>query len=69
MQCSAGMRLQRMVASAAISDLRPPPSQRLEGPWGETGTGSTATASTTSGRCALSGTDRGAMEIEVTDNQ
>ena len=48
------MRLQRVVAAVVLTDLRVPPSHRLEALRGNR-RGSTASASMTSGACALSG--------------
>ena len=53
-QRRARVRLQRVVAAAALSDLRVPPSHRLEALRGHR-EGNTASELTTSGECALFG--------------
>ena len=60
------MRLQRVVAAAAPTDLRVPPSHRLETLRGDR-KGQYSIRVNDQWRVCFVWTDRGAMEIEVTD--
>ncbi len=65
-QRRARMRLQRVMAAAALSDLRAPPSHRLEALRGDR-EGQHGIRINDQWRVCFVWTDRGAMEIEVTD--
>ena len=60
------MRLQRVAAATALSDLRVPPSQRLEALRGDR-TGQHSIRINEQWRVCFSWTDQGVMEIEITD--
>ena len=60
------MRLQRVIAAAALSDLRVPPSQRLEALSGDRA-GEHSIRVNDQWRVCFIWTDQGAMEIEVVD--
>ena len=60
------MRLQRVVAAAALTDLRVPPSHRLEALRGDR-QGQYSIRVNAQCRACFAWTDRGAMEIEATD--
>ena len=60
------VRLQRVVAAAALTDLRVPPTHRLEALRGEL-EGQYSIRINDQWRVCFIWTDRGAMEIEVTD--
>ncbi|MCY4520770.1 MAG: type II toxin-antitoxin system RelE/ParE family toxin [Caldilineaceae bacterium] len=62
----ARVRLQRVVAATALSDLRIPPSHRLEALCGDR-QGQYSIRINDQWRVCFVWTDRGAMEIEVTD--
>ncbi len=65
-QRRARMRLQRVVAAAVLSDLRVPPSQRLEA-LSRDRAGQHSIRINDQWRICFTWTDEGAMEIEVTD--
>ena len=65
-QRRARMRVQRVVAAAALTDLRVPPSHRLEALRGDR-EGQYSIRVNDQWRVCFVWTDRGAMEIEVTD--
>ena len=65
-QRRARVRLQRVVAAAALTDLRVPPSHRLEA-LREDREGQHSIRVNDQWRVCFIWTDRGAMEIEVTD--
>lgn len=65
-QRRARVRLQRVVAATALSDLRIPPSHRLEALRGDR-QGQYSIRINDQWRVCFVWTDRGAMEIEVTD--
>ena len=65
-QRRARVRLQRVVAAAALTDLRVPPSHRLEALRGDR-EGQHSIRVNDQWRVCFVWTDRGAMEIEVTD--
>ena len=65
-QRRARVRLQRVVAAAALTDLRVPPSHRLEALRGDR-EGQHSIRINDQWRVCFAWTDRGAMEIEVTD--
>ena len=65
-QRRARVRLQRVVAAAALTDLRVPPSHRLEALRGDR-EGQYSIRVNDQWRVCFVWTDRGAMEIEVTD--
>ena len=65
-QRRARVRLQRVVAAAALTDLRVPPSHRLEALRGDRA-GQHSIRINDQWRVCFVWTDRGAMEIEVTD--
>ena len=65
-QRRARIRLQRVVAAAALTDLRVPPSHRLEALRGDR-EGQHSIRVNDQWRVCFIWTDRGAMEIEVTD--
>ena len=65
-QRRARVRLQRVVAAAALTDLRVPPSHRLEALRGDR-QGQHSIRVNDQWRVCFVWTDRGAMEIEVTD--
>ena len=65
-QRRARVRLQRVVAAAALTDLRVPPFHRLEALRGER-EGQHSIRINAQWRVCFAWTDRGAMEIEVTD--
>ena len=65
-QRRARMRLQRVVAATALSDLRVPPSHRLEALRGDR-TGQHSIRINDQWRVCFIWTDQGAMEIEVVD--
>ena len=65
-QRRARVRLQRVVAAAALTDLRVPPSHRLEALRGDR-RGQYSIRVNDQWRVRFIWTDRGAMEIEVTD--
>ena len=65
-QRRARVRLQRVVAAAALSDLRVPPSHRLEALRGDR-KGQYSIRINDQWRVCFVWTDQGAMEIEVTD--
>ena len=60
------MRLQRVAAAAALTDLRVPPSHRLEALRGDR-EGQYSIRVNDQWRVCFVWTDQGAMEIEVTD--
>ncbi len=60
------MRLQRVIAAAALSDLRVPPSHRLEGLGGDRA-GQHSIRINDQWRVCFIWTEHGAMEIEVVD--
>ena len=60
------MRLQRVVAADALSDLRAPPSHRLEALHGDRA-GQHSIRINDQWRVCFIWTDQGAMEIEVVD--
>ncbi len=60
------MRLQRVIAAAALSDLRLPPSHRLEALSGDR-TGEYSIRINDQWRVCFLWTEHGAMEIEVVD--
>lgn len=60
------MRLQRVVAATALSDLRVPPSHRLEALLGDR-RGQHSIRINDQWRVCFRWTDQGAMEIEVVD--
>lgn len=60
------MRLQRVLAAAALSDLRVPPSHRLEALNGDRA-GEHSIRINDQWRVCFIWTDQGAMEIEVVD--
>lgn len=61
------MRLQRVLAAAALSDLRLPPSHRLKAPGGER-EGHHSIRVNDQWRVCFLWTEHGAMEIEITDH-
>ena len=65
-QRRARMRLQRVVAATALSDLRMPPSHRLEALRGDRA-GQHSIRINNQWRVCFIWTDQGAMEIEVVD--
>ena len=65
-QRRARVRLQRVVAAGALTDLRLPPSHRLEALRGDR-QGQYSIRINDQWRVCFRWTDRGAMEIEVTD--
>ena len=65
-QRRARMRLQRVVAAAALTDLRMPPSHRLKALRGDRA-GQYSIRVNDQWRVCFLWTERGAMEIEVTD--
>ena len=65
-QRRARMRLQRVVAATAITDLRVPPSHRLEVLRGDRA-GQHSIRINNQWRVCFIWTDQGAMEIEVVD--
>ena len=65
-QRRARVRLQRVVAAGALTDLRLPPSHRLEALRGDR-KGQYSIRVNDQWRVCFRWTDRGAMEIEVTD--
>ena len=65
-QRRARMRLQRVVAATALTDLRVPPSHRLEALRGNR-QGQYSIRVNDKWRVCFVWTDQGAMEIEVTD--
>ena len=65
-QRRARMRLQRVVASAALTDLRVPPSHRLEALHGDR-QGQYSIRVNDQWRVCFTWTDKGAMEIEIVD--
>ena len=65
-QRRARMRLQRVVAAASLADLRVPPSHRLEALRGAR-RGQYSIRINDQWRVCFVWTERGAMEIEVTD--
>ena len=65
-QRRARVRLQRVVAAAALTDLRVPPSHRLEALRGDR-EGHYSIRVNDQWRVCFYWTDQGAMEIEVTD--
>ena len=65
-QRRARMRLQRVVAAAALTDLRVPPSHRLEALRGDR-QGQYSIRVNDQWRVCFTWTDKGAMEIEVVD--
>ena len=65
-QRRARVRLQRVVAAAALTDLRVPPSHRLEALRGDR-EGQHSIRVNDQWRMCFVWTDQGAMEIEVTD--
>ena len=65
-QRRARMRLQRVVAAVALTDLRVPPSHRLEVLRGDR-RGQYSIRINDQWRVCFFWTERGAMEIEVTD--
>ncbi|MCY4620047.1 MAG: type II toxin-antitoxin system RelE/ParE family toxin [Chloroflexi bacterium] len=62
----ARMRLQRVIAAAALSDLRVPPSHRLEALSGDRA-GQHSIRINDQWRVCFIWTEHGAMEIEVVD--
>ena len=65
-QRRARVRLQRVVAAAVLGDLRVPPSHRLEALHGDR-EGQYSIRVNDQWRVCFIWTDRGAMEVEVTD--
>ena len=65
-QRRARVRLQRVVAAGALTDLRVPPSHRLEALIGDR-KGQYSIRINDQWRVCFVWTDRGAMEIDVTD--
>ncbi|MCY3778355.1 MAG: type II toxin-antitoxin system RelE/ParE family toxin [Candidatus Aminicenantes bacterium] len=65
-QRRARMRLQRVVAATALTDLRVPPSHRLESLRGDR-TGQYSIRINDQWRVCFRWTDHGAMEIEIVD--
>ena len=65
-QRRARMRLQRVVAATVLSDLRVPPSHRLEALRGDRA-GQHSIRINNQWRVCFIWTDQGAMEIEVVD--
>ena len=65
-QRRARMRLQRVVAAVRLTDLRVPPSHRLERLRGDR-TGSYSIRINDQWRICFVWTEQGAMEIEITD--
>ncbi|MYH49818.1 MAG: type II toxin-antitoxin system RelE/ParE family toxin [Gammaproteobacteria bacterium] len=65
-QRRARVRLQRVIAAAALTDLRIPPSHRLEALRGDR-EGQYSIRVNDQWRVCFVWTDQGAMEIEVTD--
>ena len=65
-QRRARMRLQRVVASAALTDLRVPPSHRLEALHGDR-QGQYSIRVNDQWSVCFTWTDKGAMEIEIVD--
>lgn len=65
-QRRARMRLQRVVAATVLSDLRLPPSHRLNAPAGER-KGQHSIRVNDQWRVCFHWTEHGAMEIEITD--
>ena len=65
-QRRARVRLQRVIAATALSDLRLPPSHRLKALRGDR-TGQYSIRVNDQWRICFRWTDRGAREIEVTD--
>ena len=65
-QRRARVRLQRVVAAAAVGDLRVPPSHRLEALQGDR-KGQYSIRINDQWRVCFVWTDQGAMEIEITD--
>lgn len=65
-QHRARMRLQRVVAATVLSDLRIPPSRRLNAPAGER-KGQHSIRVNDQWRVCFHWTEHGAMEIEITD--
>ena len=65
-QRRARVRLQRVVAAAALTDLRVPPSHRLEALRGDR-EGQYSIRINDQWRVCFIWTDQGAMEIEITD--
>ena len=65
-QRRARMRLQRVVAATALTDLRVPPSHRLEALRGDRA-GQHSVRINNQWRVCFIWTDQGAMEIEVVD--
>ena len=65
-QRRARMRLQRVVAATALTDLRVPPSHRLEALRGDRA-GQHSIRINNQWRVCFIWTDQGAMEIEVVD--
>ncbi len=60
------MRLQRVIAATALTDLRVPPSHRLEALRGDRA-GQFSIRINDQWRVCFIWTDQGAMEIEITD--
>ena len=65
-QRRARMRLQRVVATTVLADLRVPPSHRLKSLRGDR-TGQHSIRINDQWRVCFKWTDQGAMEIEITD--
>ena len=65
-QRRARMRLQRVVAATRLSDLKMPPSHRLEALGGDR-SGQYSIRINDQWRVCFRWTERGAMEIEITD--
>lgn len=65
-QRRARMRLQRVVAATGLSDLRLPPTHRLNAPAGER-KGQHSIRVNDQWRVCFRWTEHGAMEIEITD--
>ncbi len=65
-QRRARMRLQRVVAATRLSDLKVPPSHRLEALGGDR-SGQYSIRINDQWRVCFRWTERGAMEIEITD--
>ena len=65
-QRRARMRLQRVVAAGALTDLRIPPSHRLEALRGDRA-GQHSIRINDQWRVCFRWTDQGAMEVEITD--
>ena len=65
-QRRARMRLQRVVAAAALTDLRVPPSHRLEALRGDR-QGQYSIRVNDQWRVCFTWTEKGAMEIEIVD--